>query len=123
MCILGVFDNVSDLTKSPAALIRHLHSHGFLDGDSDGEAEPLEEAKELRGQEGGLAQDGVQEGQSIIADSGPPPEGSEADCDLPEEYYHGLEDLPWSLSAVEQALYLSLPAWVHAGVCPTLSLL
>ncbi|XP_077056044.1 uncharacterized protein LOC143707180 isoform X2 [Siphateles boraxobius] len=35
------------------------------------------------------------------------------DTELPEEFYHGLEDLPWNLNSLEQLLYISLPAWVH----------
>ncbi len=37
------------------------------------------------------------------------------DTELPEEYYHGLEDLPWNLNSLEQLLYISLPAWIQRG--------
>lgn len=37
------------------------------------------------------------------------------DTELPEEYYHGLEDLPWNLNSLEQLLYISLPAWIQKG--------
>ncbi|XP_016143195.1 uncharacterized protein [Sinocyclocheilus grahami] len=39
-----------------------------------------------------------------------------ADTELPEEYYHGLEDLPWSLNSLEQLLYISLPAWIQRAL-------
>ncbi len=38
-----------------------------------------------------------------------------ADTELPEQYYHGLEDLPWNLDSLEQLLYISLPAWIQTG--------
>ncbi|XP_043098695.1 uncharacterized protein LOC122347459 [Puntigrus tetrazona] len=36
--------------------------------------------------------------------------------DLPEECYHGLEDLPWTLNSLEQLLYISLPAWIQRAL-------
>ncbi|XP_072540751.1 uncharacterized protein [Salminus brasiliensis] len=36
--------------------------------------------------------------------------------ELPEEYFHGLEDLPWNLTSLEQTVYLSLPVWVQAAL-------
>lgn len=38
------------------------------------------------------------------------------DLELLKEPYQGLENLCWSLRAVEQAVYLSLPAWIQAGM-------
>ncbi|ROL44908.1 hypothetical protein DPX16_9120 [Anabarilius grahami] len=38
------------------------------------------------------------------------------DTELPEEYYHGLEDLPWNLNSLEQLLYISLPAWIQKAL-------
>lgn len=40
------------------------------------------------------------------------------DTELPEEYYHGLGDLPWNLNSLEQLLYISLPAWIQKGEKP-----
>lgn len=37
------------------------------------------------------------------------------DTELPEEYYHGLEDLPWNLNSLEHLLYISLSAWIQKG--------
>ncbi|XP_056316458.1 uncharacterized protein LOC130231085 [Danio aesculapii] len=34
-------------------------------------------------------------------------------AELPEEYYHGLEDLPWNLNSLEELLYISLPACIQ----------
>nr|WBO25759.1 patatin-like phospholipase domain-containing protein 2-like [Gymnocypris przewalskii] len=39
-----------------------------------------------------------------------------ADTELPEQYYHGLEDLPWNLDSLEQLLYISLPAWIQRAL-------
>ncbi|XP_026068871.1 uncharacterized protein LOC113050276 [Carassius auratus] len=39
-----------------------------------------------------------------------------ADRKLPEEYYHGLEDLPWNLNSLEQLLYISLPTWIQRAL-------
>ncbi|XP_056126334.1 uncharacterized protein LOC130103996 [Rhinichthys klamathensis goyatoka] len=38
------------------------------------------------------------------------------DTELPEEFYHCLEDLPWNLNSLEQLLYISLPAWVQRAL-------
>ncbi|XP_067229383.1 uncharacterized protein [Chanodichthys erythropterus] len=38
------------------------------------------------------------------------------DTELPEEYYHGLEDLPWNLNSLVQLLYNSLPAWIQKAL-------
>ncbi|KAI4902989.1 hypothetical protein NFI96_012026, partial [Prochilodus magdalenae] len=43
-------------------------------------------------------------------------ENEEPVPELPEEYYHGLEDLPWNLKSLEQSLYLSLPQWIKAAL-------
>lgn len=40
------------------------------------------------------------------------------DTELSEEFYHGLEDLPWNLNSLEQLLYISLPAWIQRGEEP-----
>ncbi|XP_042614809.1 uncharacterized protein LOC122145355 isoform X2 [Cyprinus carpio] len=39
-----------------------------------------------------------------------------ADTELPKEYYHGLDDLPWNLNSLEQLLYISLPAWIQRAL-------
>ncbi|XP_016312781.1 uncharacterized protein LOC107666133 isoform X2 [Sinocyclocheilus anshuiensis] len=49
-------------------------------------------------------------------DKAEPFEEIKADTELPEEYYHGLEDLPWSLNSLEQLLYISLPAWIQRAL-------
>ncbi|KAI2663842.1 Patatin-like phospholipase domain-containing protein 2 [Labeo rohita] len=57
-----------------------------------------------------------------------PSEEIKTDTELPEEYYHGLEDLPWNLNSLEQLLYISLPTWIQrvftgdSGVRKTLHL-
>ncbi|XP_048879308.1 uncharacterized protein LOC125747830 [Brienomyrus brachyistius] len=38
------------------------------------------------------------------------------DLELLKESYQGLENLRWSLRAVEQAVYLSLPAWIQGAL-------
>ncbi|XP_051754229.1 uncharacterized protein LOC127514973 [Ctenopharyngodon idella] len=38
------------------------------------------------------------------------------DTELPEEYYHGLEDLPWNLNSLEHLLYISLSAWIQKAL-------
>ncbi|KAF4112528.1 patatin-like phospholipase domain-containing protein 2 [Onychostoma macrolepis] len=43
-------------------------------------------------------------------------EADEADNELPEEYYHGHDDLPWNLNSLEQLLYISLPAWIQRAL-------
>ncbi|XP_073810961.1 uncharacterized protein [Danio rerio] len=42
--------------------------------------------------------------------------GKEECSELPEEYYHGLEHLPWNLNSLEQLLYVSLPAWIQRAL-------
>ncbi|KAL6457799.1 hypothetical protein MHYP_G00330290 [Metynnis hypsauchen] len=49
-------------------------------------------------------------------DSGVGEESAERVSELPEEYYHGLEDLPWNLNTLEQSVYLSLPPWIKAAL-------
>lgn len=48
-------------------------------------------------------------------DKAEPFEEIKADTELPEEYYHGLEDLPWNLNLLEHLLYISMPAWIQRG--------
>ncbi|XP_076124545.1 uncharacterized protein LOC143104378 isoform X2 [Alosa pseudoharengus] len=113
----------TDHTKSPAALIRHLHSYGLLDRATDGDGETFEEVDDevaeveepevkVKGQEKRSSEEEEATGKPTFADIDWPPEGVEVDS---VEYYRRLKDLPWSLPALEQALYLSLPAWVQAG--------
>ncbi|KAK2889535.1 hypothetical protein Q8A67_014910 [Cirrhinus molitorella] len=45
-----------------------------------------------------------------------PSEEIKADAELPEEYYHGLEDLPWNLNSLEQFVYISLPTWIQRAL-------
>ena len=108
----------TDHIKSPAALIRHLHSCVFLDGEMDLQG-PLEEEVEVGEQE---EREEVKD-KHTVGDTDRPPEGVEMDFGVPQECYCGLKDLPRRVSALERSLYLSLPSWVHAGVCSTLSLL
>ncbi|XP_036425487.1 uncharacterized protein LOC118807561 isoform X3 [Colossoma macropomum] len=49
-------------------------------------------------------------------DSGVGEESAERVSELLEEYYHGLEDLPWNLNSLEQSLYLSLPQRIKAAL-------
>ncbi|KAL7891583.1 hypothetical protein AOLI_G00010590 [Acnodon oligacanthus] len=49
-------------------------------------------------------------------DSGVGVESAEGVSELPEEYFHGLEDLPWNLNSLEQSVYLSLPQWIKAAL-------
>ncbi|XP_076124544.1 uncharacterized protein LOC143104378 isoform X1 [Alosa pseudoharengus] len=114
----------TDHTKSPAALIRHLHSYGLLDRATDGDGETFEEVDDevaeveepevkVKGQEKRSSEEEEATGKPTFADIDWPPEGVEVDS---VEYYRRLKDLPWSLPALEQALYLSLPAWVQAAL-------
>ncbi|XP_042582423.1 1-acylglycerol-3-phosphate O-acyltransferase PNPLA3-like isoform X2 [Cyprinus carpio] len=49
-------------------------------------------------------------------DKAEPFEEIKADTELPEEYYHGLEDLPWNLNLLEHLLYISMPAWIQRAL-------
>ncbi|XP_073707300.1 uncharacterized protein [Garra rufa] len=49
-------------------------------------------------------------------DKAEPSEEIKAETQLAEEYYHGLEDLPWNLNSLEQLVYISLPTWIQRAL-------
>ncbi|XP_041743510.2 uncharacterized protein LOC121574907 isoform X2 [Coregonus clupeaformis] len=89
--------------KHPLVRMRNVHSQSSLGSDTDSQPVLKEEEEE----DVTIEEEEEQKGD-VLTDS-------ELDPELPEEYYHGLEDLRWNLSSLEKAVYLALPPWVQGA--------